>query len=102
MAVVSLRDWELQAAVFPRNRCSLNSLPGEMAREAIDLARKEVPARLGGNGRSIGKKQPDIQGRSRGFDPGAKYPPRRLKWLNSLYRPALPGKRVRETSPAAF
>jgi hypothetical protein len=47
--VVSLRGWEQQAAVFPRNRCSLNSLPGEIAREAMDLARKEVPARLGGN-----------------------------------------------------
>src|SRR5713101_6924869 len=100
MAVVSLRGWEQQAAVFPRNRCSLNSLPGEMARKAIFGAKGSSGSR-GRQQRSIGEKQADIRGRNRGFDPGAKFPPGRLIWLNSLYRPALPERSLRETSPAA-
>src|SRR5258707_12797361 len=45
MAVVSLRGLEGLAQVFPRNRRSLNSPMGGMARNAMHLARKQAPDR---------------------------------------------------------
>ena len=55
------------------------------------------PRRFGRHARSIGKQQPDIKARSGGFDPGRNFAPSRLKWLNSLYRPALPKENRRNS-----
>jgi hypothetical protein len=98
--VVSLSGLEHQAAVFPRNRRSLNSPVGGMARKVMHLARKEaLPA---GPTQTIDRnKQPDIKAGNQGFDAGRIFAPSRLKWLNSLYRPALPEGMHGRLGPAA-
>ena len=102
--MVSLAGLKHLAQVFPRNRGSLNSPIGGMARKAMHLARKETPRRRAGRkidrraaARGRGRKmeidrneQPGTRGEFGGFDPGEISPPGRLKCLNSLYRPALP------------
>src|SRR6266480_1976376 len=83
MAVVSLTGLKHLAQVFPRNRRSLNSPIGGMARKAMHLARKETLRRRAGRkidrraaARDRGRKmevdrneRPDIRGEFGGFDP---------------------------------
>src|SRR6266436_1380588 len=104
MAVVSLTGLKHLAQVFPRNRRSLNSPIGGMARKAMHLARKETPRRRAGRkidrraaawdrGRKMEidrNQQPGTGADSADLIPDEISPPGRLKCLNSLYRPALP------------
>ncbi len=102
--MVSLTGLKHLAQVFPRNRRSLNSPIGGMARKAMHLARKETPRRRAGRkidrraaawdrGRKMEidrNQQPGTGADSADLIPDEISPPGRLKCLNSLYRPALP------------
>src|SRR6266403_4188757 len=87
MAVVSLTGLKHLAQVFPRNRRSLNSPIGGMARKAMHLARKETPRRRAraqdrSQSGSMGSRpengdRPESTARYRGgfggFDPGRNF-----------------------------
>ena len=82
---VSLADWEQQAAVFPRNRAALNSPGGEI--EPCGAERQGI----------FRRRRPGLQGEVfhfKAIKSRVRFSPnsgdRLLKWLNSLYRPALP------------
>src|SRR5258705_10800910 len=113
MAVVSLLGLEHRAQVFPRNRRSLNSPMGGIARKAMHLARKETPRRPGRRERSLAEGQPDIETEMeidrneqpditpliRRISSRAKFRPSRLKCRNSLYSPAFPDGTAGRPSP---
>src|ERR1700680_2738284 len=95
MAVVSLGGMAaVGPAVFPRNRACLHSLGGGNGRagrrDRGTFARIGAPDRPMRHSIYAAAVRRGMWRKAGGFDSRRIQPHSRLKWLNSLYRPALP------------
>src|SRR5258707_6363076 len=88
---------EQRAAVFPRNQRSLNSPMAVLSRAGAETGLFPVESCPGAFWEWC-----MIKGRNSGFDRARNSGSSLLKWLNSLYRPAVPQQDRRKLTSRAF